>query len=210
MTFGRWLLIHSFSIFLVGLMLFGYIYRHELRLEQVYQQLLKLEPQENTTTQSITASEGKTKEKIPAKPDTANSAAVLQQSSPQNDQKLASTLPLTSIPTVSKEIIQQDDRLMSARKAYWDKNYNDAIHLYQQLVKEHNDNPDYLGELGNIYYAINDYQNATRAYYRAALLLLEQKKPEKAQALISPITAMDRDLGNQLKEKISIFYRSEK
>lgn len=118
-------------------------------------------------------------------------------------------MPLASIPTVSKQIIQQDERLMTARKAYWDKNYTLAIRHYQQLIQENNNNPDHLGELGNVYYALNDNQNAASAYFQAALLLLEQKKPQKARLLISPITAMNRELGNQLKQNISNFYRSE-
>lgn len=51
MTFGRWLLIHSFSIFLVGVLIFGYLYRDELQLEQAYQQLLNLDEHKNVIGQ---------------------------------------------------------------------------------------------------------------------------------------------------------------
>ena len=43
MSFGRWLLIHSFSIFLVTVFILAYIYRTELQLEQVYNQVLNID-----------------------------------------------------------------------------------------------------------------------------------------------------------------------
>jgi len=57
MTFGRWLLIHSFSIFLVSLLVLGYLYREELQLEQAYQQLLNLDPPTEDVIKSLTLDE---------------------------------------------------------------------------------------------------------------------------------------------------------
>ncbi len=201
MTFGRWLLIHSFSIFLVTLLILGYIYREELKLEQAYQQLLNLEPEKVTIT---SVSPDQTKKPMepepPAKTTTEKIDKTTELSEPA---KTIDPLPeISSVPTVSEPVIQQDQRLLMARKAYWDKNYQQAIRYYQLLIQENPRNPDYFGELGNIYYALNDDQNASKAYYQAAMILLEQNQNKRAAILLSPITAMDRSLGDKLRQKL--------
>lgn len=187
MTFGRWLLIHSFSIFLVILFFVGYLYRDELQLEQAYQQLLNLEPKK------LTAKDSNVPEDQSMQPEKA---------APGSVQEISPVPLIESTPTLSKTIIQQDDLLFKARKAYWNKDYQDAINLYQQLIQDDNRNPDYRGELGNIYYALNDYPNASRQYYQAALILIDINQIERARHLVSPVTAMNRDLGNQLKRRL--------
>lgn len=211
MSFGRWLLIHSFPIFLLLLAALGYLYRAELQLEKAYQQLLNMDPK------SVTISTG------PATMPEPNSSVVDQSpinvppvASPQRgkaDEVTEPQLPLRALPTVptvdegAKPAMQQpkdtlEELLFLARKAYWDKNYLDAILFYQQLIQANRYNPDYHGELGNIYYSLNDNQNASRLYYQAARLFIEQQQPERARLLLSPITAMDRELGDELKRHL--------
>lgn len=203
MTVGRWLLVHSFSIFLVTLFILGYIYRDELQLEHAYQQLLKqpsksvsgkVQPSEPVKEsiadqQSSAAHRSTSKKPIEKAPETSSSAE---------------TTPgyIESTPTLSRTIIDLNEQLLEARKAYWDKDYPLAIKHYKQLIQDDETNPDYIGELGNIYYSLNDYDNAARHFYQAALILISQEKPEQARLLISPISAMNRDLGDQLEGQL--------
>ena len=219
MSFGRWLLIHSFSIFLVGVFLLGYLYREELQLEQVYHQLLSSGKEKVAETISPQAEpRGEVEDsplpaaQVPVQPipvpmeDTAQQMEEPVTEPPPAEQPPAidtETLKfLQSTPTVSKTIIELDELLFKARKAYWDKDYPLAISYYQQLIEGDGDNPDYIGELGNIYYSINDFENASQQFYQAAIILIARNQHDQARMLLSPITAMNRDLGDQLKRKL--------
>lgn len=203
MSVGRWLLIHSFSIFLVTLFILGYVFREPLQLQQVYQQLI---------TQPSTLKDVLKTEHDPERPSPAvevESEELVEQKKPQQEiDNNKSTDALTeqyldTPPTVSETIIELDERLLKARKAYWEKDYPRAIQYYQQLIQDDENNPDYLGELGNIYYSLNDYENASLHFYRAAIILIKQQKKQQALTLVSPISAMNHDLGERLKRQLS-------
>lgn len=200
MTFGRWLLIHSFSIFLLILFFLGYIYRDELKLVQAYEQLLNLDDK----PLKIGKSES-TDETIEVQEKSAQQSTSAITEKPEAEISMTEELPpaisLESKPTLTKPVFAQDEGLLKARKAYWDKDYQNAIRYYQQLINNNRSNPDYVGELGNIYYALNDYENAARQYFQAAMLLIDQGKYEQARLLVSPVTAMNRDLGEELKSR---------
>lgn len=206
MTFGRWLLVHSFSIFLVVLFILGYIYREELQLQQAYQQLLSQPSRIDSTQQGIPEDHQAADTGAETAPTDQAASTPALQAQPEPEEKLPPQSDMDfmeTTPTVSQTIINLDEHLLKARKAYWDKDYDQAIRLYQQLIKDDATNPDYIGELGNIYYSINDYDTAAQHYYRAALILMDQGKREQAMLLVSPISAMNRDLGDQLKRKLS-------
>ncbi|MDJ0832980.1 MAG: tetratricopeptide repeat protein [Gammaproteobacteria bacterium] len=206
MTFGRWLLIHSFSIFLVVLLILGYVYREELQLEQAYQQLLNIEPDKLTFDR-----EPESAAVIPEQPESIptleQQPAAVEEPAPLIFAEPApepAIMPPTvsSVPTFAEPVFAQNERLFQARRAYWNKNYNQAIEMYRQLIEQDPSNPDYYGELGNIYYALNDDENASTAFYQAALILLEQNQLQSAARLLSPINAMNRSLGDQLNRRL--------
>jgi len=202
MTFGRWLLVHSFSIFLVILLLLGYLYRDELQLEQAYQQLLNLDTPE-VLKEAATDPEEKTRpqkaeKEVPVSKSPADSNTASSETSVEP--KLQDMIEPK--PTVSEVIIEQDALLFRARQSYWNKDYETAIRSYQQLIQKERDNADYLGELGNIYYALNDFPNASMHFYQAALVLIRQNNIEQARSLVSPVTAMNRELGDKLRQKL--------
>lgn len=202
MTFGRWLLVHSFSIFLVTLFILGYIYRDELQLQQAYEQLLA-KPSKPENLESSKPVEEKATEQPSIQ---ATQETPPDEPAPPSDEA-SSIEPATgfieSTPTISTTIIDLNELLLKARKAYWDKDYALAIQHYKQLIQDDAANPDYRGELGNIYYSLNDYDDAAMHYYQAAQILIRQGKYEQARLLVSPISAMNRDLGDQLKRKLS-------
>lgn len=201
MTFGRWLLIHSFSIFIVVMFILGYVYREELQLQQAYQQLLNLDPVQVVNRPGSEVEHESNKAEASKK----TSPQRIESSTPTVIETAQPTRPaavIQSIPTVSEPDYQLDERLFLARKAYWNKSYEDSIALYRQLIDVDPGNPDYLGELGNVYYVLNDYYNASRAYYRAAILLKDQGESDRAGMLVSPLTAMDREMGDRLRQQL--------
>ncbi len=207
MTFGRWLLIHSFSIFLVVLLILGYVYREELQLEQAYQQLLKIEPEKIAFDSKPEPSEPAPPAKSESVPTLEPQPLVEEETTPLRfaepfPEPVMSSPPVSSVPTFSEPVFAQNDRLFLARNEYWNKNYKQSIDLYKQLIEQDPSNPDYYGELGNIYYALNDDENASAAFYQAALILLEQNQLQSAARLLSPINAMNRSLGDQLNRRL--------
>jgi|GEM_PF-868873 len=224
MSFARWLLIHSFSIFLVTVFILGYVYREELQLEQVYRQILNVPDQavagadsqddaqvqapesaSEQATESAQAPDGRVQldrpQPSPVKSLDANAADSPPRSVARQTESVASE-SLPSQPTVSSPVIEQSELLYKARKAYWGKDYEMAIFYYQQLIEEDGDNPDYIGELGNIYYSLNDFENASQQFHQAAIILIARGKRDQAALLLSPVTAMNRDLGDQLRQRL--------
>ncbi len=199
MTFGRWILIHSFSIFLVGLLVFGYLYRDELQLEQAYQQLLNLDPP-TEVVKSLKLNQQEQQKVEPAK------SNEITQPLEEPDQIISSAnqpAPVKVIPTINQAEFSKDDLLYDARQAFWARDYRTAITQYRQLINREPNNPDYSGELGNIYYAINDYNNASELYFRTAQLLLHQGQKDAAAQLLPPLNAMNRGLGDKLKRSLT-------
>jgi tetratricopeptide (TPR) repeat protein len=217
MSFGRWLLIHSFSIFIVVVFVLGYFYREELQLEQVYQQVLnrpvdqqasvpQKSPEPVQDANKIDVAENQVTDVAPAtttvaEPSTRPELVFPAQHKPPVDRE-APRDKISAQPTVSSTFIEQSELLYQARKAYWDKNYEMAIFHYQQLIEEDGDNPDYIGELGNIYYSLNDFDNAAQQFYQAAVILIARDQREQASLLVSPVIAMNRDLGERLKQRL--------
>ena len=209
MTFGRWLLIHSFSIFLVTLLILGYVYREELQLEQAYEQLLKIEPDKLTMADKPSEADAEPALTTDEPELTPQPTLIPRAEEPTLTSKKAvdaeiSGTAFESEPrlTLPEPVFELDNILRLARKAYWDKNYSESIRLYQRLIEQDDKNADYFGELGNIYYSLNDDQNASRAFYQAAMILIEQNKPQDAARLLSPINAMNRGLGDQLERQL--------
>jgi TolA-binding protein len=213
MTFGRWLLIHSFSIFIVVMLLLGYVYRDELQLQQAYNQLLNLkQPEEliktfNQKKNVQVENENKTGQTNNISANTDDHAdKTLQVIPPARQNPLPVTRPSLQVQPGNNDAVQAstpDNLLYDARQAFWDKDYQTAIEGYQRLIDQYPQNADYSGELGNIYYVLNDYNNAAELYYRTAQLLLQKGDRDAARQLLSPINAMNRELGDKLKQKLN-------
>ncbi len=203
MSFGRWLLVHSFSLFMLALLILLYLFRSELQLDKAYRQLISLPPIEQVAKKPATTVD----KQEPGKQDTTDDIRPSQTNTPVDDSTNRSAPPqeLVAIPTLSEsrpEETNQTGDLIRARKAYWNNDYARAIDEYKRLIRQHPDNPDYLGELGNIYYTLNDDQHAAKLYYQAAMIFLQQNKRQRARSLIAPITAMNRELGERLQRQL--------
>ena len=226
MSFGRWLLVNSFSIFLVSLFVLGYFYREELQLDQAYHELFSVEleqvvkksldpvttpkkatePPKLTVQSKIKVESSKQPSKIEKLPSTIGSLQQKIDSEELNVNKTENVQlvvpPVLDSKPINHQVGDIDDLLQTARQAYWDKKYSESINIYQQLMVKDQTNADIPGELGNIYYALNDYPNASTLYFQAAQLLISQNQQDRARLLVSPITAMNRELGTQLSEQL--------
>lgn len=214
MSFGRWLLVHSFSIFLVGLLLFGYLYREELQLEQAYHQLLNLDDsqqvisalQRKTVQPSVEEPNASTEAAEAGKSDTNEVAAPVEVTTEQPNRVSMAPVVATE-PTISETVQSPGQQLlMSARRAFWNRDYQASVERYRELLNRQPTNADYNGELGNVYYAMNDFDNASQQYYRTALILLDGNQIEAARQLLPPVTALNRALGDRLQSRFQRKY----
>lgn len=95
------------------------------------------------------------------------------------------------------------DMLLVARQTFWNGNPLDSEKLYLDLAKLHGNNPNIYGELGNVYYSQGKWEKAGKAYYQAAVRLLDLKQTQQVNYLLRVIEGLDAESAEKLKLKIS-------
>lgn len=98
---------------------------------------------------------------------------------------------------------ERQELLMEARRAYWNGDIRAAVKGYQRLIDAFPDQPDYFGELGNVYYEQGAQQLAAGFYYDSARLLLERGERSRAEALADVLGKMDADAAQQLRQALA-------
>ncbi len=93
--------------------------------------------------------------------------------------------------------------LIHARKAFWEGDMQEAEKTYRELTIQKEFGPDAYGELGNVYYAQGKWQEAGKAYYEAAIRLIELKQPYQVNYLLRVIQGLDSESAEKLKQKMS-------
>jgi len=107
------------------------------------------------------------------------------------------------VGAVNKPIANARDILLQARQTFWNGRPLDSEKLYLDLVNIEGGNPDVYGELGNVYYSQGKWQQAGKAYYEAAIRLLELNQTHQVNYLLRVIQGLDAESAEKLKLKIS-------
>ena len=95
------------------------------------------------------------------------------------------------------------EMLLIARQTFWNGNPLDSEKLYLDLVALQENNPNVYGELGNVYYSQGKWEQAGKAYYEAAIRLLDLKQTQQVNYLLRVIQGLDSESAKKLKLKIS-------
>jgi tetratricopeptide (TPR) repeat protein len=105
---------------------------------------------------------------------------------------------------VSNDAAGSDVRrlLFMARQTFWSGNPNGSEKLYLDLVGIEDSDPDVYGELGNVYYAQGKWKQAGKAYYEAAIRLLELKRNDQVGYLLRVIQGLDAESAEKLRNKL--------
>ena len=90
-----------------------------------------------------------------------------------------------------------------ARQSYWMGDALAAENMYLKLADIEENNPDIYGELGNVYYTQGKWSEAGKAYYEAAVRLLDLDRNNQVDYLLRVIQGLDSDSAEKLKQKIS-------
>lgn len=98
------------------------------------------------------------------------------------------------------DVVKRTDR---ARAAFWGGDYDRAVILYQELIADYRNDPDLYGEMGNVYYAQGQWNEAAEAYYKAAKRLLERGQVSRAARLNRVIRSMDAEMADQLNRELA-------
>ena len=220
MSFGRWLLTHSLSLFLALMLLVAWYWRDELQLDRAWLQLqqqaglseTKTEEQQPPQTQAPSVDEADrpatTDEPVTGpEAETASTPEKSAENPPPEqvaDTATGSPPDASSPPAGGKDSPPSsgDSLLLSARKAFWSRDFDRAIALYQSLIEQNPDNPDYLGELGNIYYNLNRFDRAAEMFQQAGKLLVRQGDLARARQLLPELLALDPERGRQLQQAL--------
>lgn len=118
-------------------------------------------------------------------------------SSTANGQQMVSS---NAVPDVDFSRQQALFDLAVARTAWFRGNHDKAVMLYEQLLQEHRNHPDFAGELGNIYFSRGQIKLGLDAYSEAFLRLLRNNDLPRAEHVLSIVRNIDPERARLLWE----------
>lgn len=92
--------------------------------------------------------------------------------------------------------------IVTARQAFWNRDFAGAASMYETLISEDSDNPDLYGEYGNMLIQSGNVEKGLDAYEKAADLMIAQKRYREATPLIRFIGSYDPGRAAVLVEKM--------
>jgi hypothetical protein len=92
--------------------------------------------------------------------------------------------------------------LASAREAYWLHDYEQAETIYRELTALEPDNPDWYGELGNMYFSQGKWDESASAYYEAGIRLVKAGRLALASDLVKVIRGLNGSQAQELEMMI--------
>ena len=95
------------------------------------------------------------------------------------------------------------ESLAAAREAYWLRDYEGAENHYRLLIQLEPDNPDWHGELGNMYFAQGQWEQAAAAYYEAGVRLMNDGMVVQARQMVNVIRGLNGAEADDLETQIN-------
>jgi tetratricopeptide (TPR) repeat protein len=94
------------------------------------------------------------------------------------------------------------DSWITARKSFYQRDYDKSIQSYQDVIDNTEDNFDAYGELGNVYFNQGKKQQAASAYFEAAAILIKKGQVNRAQSLMGLLRHLDKTKADELQALI--------
>lgn len=91
---------------------------------------------------------------------------------------------------------------ITARKSFYQRNYQLSEQSYQQVIDKTKDNFDAYGELGNVYFNQGKNKQAASAYFEAAAILVRNGQVNRAKSLMGLLRHLDESKADELKQLI--------
>ena len=103
-------------------------------------------------------------------------------------------------PALASEEVRRN--WITARKSFYQRNYEQSEKSYQQVIDSTEDNFDAYGELGNVYFNQGKNKQAASAYYEAAAILVKKGQTSRARSLMGLLRHLDRSKADELQKLI--------
>lgn len=91
---------------------------------------------------------------------------------------------------------------ITARKSFYQRNYELSEQSYQKVIDSTEDNYDAYGELGNVYFNQGKNKQAAAAYFEAAAILVRKGQVSRAQSLMGLLRHLDKNKANELQQLV--------
>ncbi len=145
----------------------------------------------------------------PEAPATMPEPVIPGEPAPQAEPSQPSVLTPPSQPSdLSAEAVEGSttktayELLAAAREAYWLRDYEGAEKYYLQLIEVEPDNPDGYGELGNMYFAQGQWEQAAAAYYDAGVRMINEGMMVQARQLVDVIRGLNGGQADELEQQV--------
>jgi hypothetical protein len=115
---------------------------------------------------------------------------------PKEDAKEAAETAAAQRQTVQKIWVD-------ARNAFWNRDLAMAELKYHALSAKLPDNPDVMGELGNVFYVQGKHKQTVAAYYRAAELLIEKGRSNRVLIILDLLYKLEPEKANTLRARMA-------
>ena len=97
---------------------------------------------------------------------------------------------------------QHQESLRLAREAYWNRDYDAAVAIYENMTKAEPENVDLLGEYGNFLLQAGRMPEAVDIYEKAANMLISQNRMREVGPLLYFIGDQDPERAERLSRKM--------
>ena len=92
---------------------------------------------------------------------------------------------------------------ITARKSFYQRNYELSEQSYRQVIEKTNDNVDAYGELGNVYFNQGKNKQAAAAYFEAAAIFVHHGQANRAKSLMGLLRQLDNAKADELTQLIN-------
>ena len=105
--------------------------------------------------------------------------------------------------STDKQAASYKEILNAARAAFSKSQFKVAIEKYKELIALEGHEADFYGELGNVYYAIGNWDLASEVYYEAALRLIERGDMSQVYYLQRVLNGLDKKRADKLASSLA-------
>ena len=138
----------------------------------------------------------------PISPPAALNAAGEKFISPEVEKQLSNVDEQGKVIDPSQASISVKESWVTARKSFYQRDYEKSIQSYQDVIDNTEDNFDAYGELGNVYFNQGKKQQAASAYFEAAAILIKKGQVNRAQSLMGLLRHLDKAKAEELQALI--------
>ena len=121
---------------------------------------------------------------------------------PEIEKQLSNVDERGKVIDPSQASISVKESWVTARRSFYQRDYDKSIQSYQDVIDNTEDNFDAYGELGNVYFNQGKKQQAASAYFEAAAILIKKGQVNRAQSLMGLLRHLDKAKADELQALI--------